>query len=87
MFWKFFIIWMDLIRPVCVRACVFKTKAQTLWVNLWSLLFCLSAVTQSASLSFTHFYECVWVGAGEPVLPPACVCVHQIPRTVCKLII
>lgn len=25
------------------------------------------------SLSFTQFYECVWVGAGEPVLPPVCV--------------
>lgn len=65
-------------KNISFYACAPYTKAQT-WVYVW-LLFCmgcLSAITQSASLSFSHFYECVWVGAGEPVLPPVFACVRE----------
>lgn len=50
--------------------------------SLVAFLFVQFDCCHLVSLSFTQFYECVWVGAGEPVLSPVrvgvCVCIESL---------
>lgn len=66
----------------CVGLCMQLKSSDLAGESVVAFMYGLFVCYHPVSLSFSHFYECVWVGAGEPVLPPVCVRIRSLGLSV-----